>query len=186
MRNLVCLLEEPSAEEMLKGVLPRILPEDVYCQYMVFEGKQDLEKRLEKRLRGWRMPDTIFLIMRDQDSGDCREIKKGLQEKVRSAGKGDVSLVRIACHELESFYLGDLAAVEEGLSLSGLKERQEQGKYRNPDALANPAEEMYKITDFQYQKIAGSRAIAPLLNLEGGNRSRSFTVLLEGIEALSI
>lgn len=34
MRDLVCLLEEPSAREMLEGVLPRILPEDVHVKYV--------------------------------------------------------------------------------------------------------------------------------------------------------
>ena len=46
MSNLVCLLEEPSAEEMLKGVLPRFLPDNIQVKYIVFEGKQDLEKQL--------------------------------------------------------------------------------------------------------------------------------------------
>ena len=40
MTYLVCMLEEPSAEEMLKAVLPKILPKTVYVRYMVFEGKQ--------------------------------------------------------------------------------------------------------------------------------------------------
>ncbi|MDX8409536.1 MAG: hypothetical protein R8J84_05770 [Mariprofundales bacterium] len=38
MRCLVCLLEEPSAKEMLKGVLPRMLPDDVKITYIIFEG----------------------------------------------------------------------------------------------------------------------------------------------------
>ena len=44
MKNLVCFLEEPSAKEMLEGVLPRLLPADVKFTYIVFEGKQDLKK----------------------------------------------------------------------------------------------------------------------------------------------
>lgn len=54
MRRLVFCLEEPSAREMLKGLLPRFLPDDVAPTYLVFEGKQDLEKQLVKHLRGWR------------------------------------------------------------------------------------------------------------------------------------
>ena len=43
MKNLVCFLEEQSTREMLKGVLPRLLPQGVDCTYIVFDGKQDME-----------------------------------------------------------------------------------------------------------------------------------------------
>ena len=75
MKNLVFFLEEPSAREMLKGLLPRILPDNIRIQYVVFEGKQDLEKRLPIRLRAWQVPNALFVVMRDQDSGDCIGIK---------------------------------------------------------------------------------------------------------------
>ncbi len=52
MIHLVFCLEEPSAREMLKGLLSRILPDDVYPDYIVFEGKQDLMNQLARRLRG--------------------------------------------------------------------------------------------------------------------------------------
>ncbi len=59
--NLVFLLEEPSAREMLKGLLPRVLPAAVQPRYVVFEGKQDLEKNMIRRLRGWRAPNSVFV-----------------------------------------------------------------------------------------------------------------------------
>ncbi|MBU4304454.1 MAG: hypothetical protein KJ893_02340 [Candidatus Omnitrophica bacterium] len=46
MSELVFFLEELSAEAMLKGLLPRLLPPEVLVRYIVFEGKQDLEKQL--------------------------------------------------------------------------------------------------------------------------------------------
>ena len=39
MTQLVIFLEEPSEKEMLKGLLPRFLPENIYPIYIVFEGK---------------------------------------------------------------------------------------------------------------------------------------------------
>lgn len=75
MKTFVFFLEEPSALEMLEGVLPRILPADIQIRYLAFQGKQDLEKNLKKRLRGWRLPDSIFIVIRDQDSGDCKAVK---------------------------------------------------------------------------------------------------------------
>jgi hypothetical protein len=182
MTTLVCFLEEPSTEEMLKGLLPKILPDDVSPIFRVFEGKQDMEKRMPGILRAWRMPDCLFLVIRDQDSGDCAVVKERLTELCRAGGKED-ALVRIACRELESFYLGDLAAVEQGLSFRGLSAHQNNRKFRIPDNLGNPAQELVRLTAGRYQKVDGSRSIGPHLALDG-NHSHSFNVLLAGIRKL--
>ena len=126
MNHLVFFLEERSAREMLKNLLPRILPDlpdSVGVCYVVFEGKQDLENQLPRKLRGWRVPDTRFVVMRDKDQADCLTVKCRLVSICRDAGKPDV-LVRILCHELESWYLGDLNAVERGLQIAGLAQKQ--------------------------------------------------------------
>ncbi len=183
MKTMVFFLEEPSAKEMLAGVLPRILPDDIQIRYLVFRGKQDLEKNLQKKLRGWRLPDSVFVVMRDQDSGDCKAIKARLADLCRGAGQDGV-LIRIACRELESFYLGDLAAVKQGLGLKNLKGQQQGRKFRDPDALDNPAKELFRLTNNLYCKMAGSRAIAPFLSLEK-NCSISFNILLSGIKKLA-
>ena len=183
MMTLVLLLEEPSAKEMFIAILPKILPEDVTSKFIIFEGKQDLEKQLVRRLRGWRAPNTRFLIMRDQDAGNCcRTIKQNLFNLCREAGKPN-AIVRIACHEFESFYLGDLQAVEKGLVINGLSRLQNNQKFREPDNLSNPAQQLIGLTKKSYQKISGSRAIGPHLDLEN-NRSHSFGILLAGIRSL--
>ena len=71
MMTLVFFLEERSAGEMLKAVLPRIIPPTITTKFIVFEGKQDLEKQIERRLKGWQMPDTRFLIICDQVQKFC-------------------------------------------------------------------------------------------------------------------
>lgn len=180
MSHLVFCLEEPSAKAMLEKLLPRILPEGVSVGYIVFEGKQDLHKQLGKRLRGWQRPDTRFIVIRDQDSSDCIITKAELANICAEAGRAD-TMVRIACCELESWYLGDLQAVELGLKLKGLAKHQGSNKFRHPDALVNAAEELKKLTKGKYQKLSGSRAIAPHLSLSD-NKSTSFNVLIRGIE----
>jgi len=103
MRELVFFLEELSAEEMLRGILPRIIPADVVPRFIVFDGKQDLEGQLVKRLRGYRHPNALFVVMRDQDAQpNCKKIKRNLLKLCNQAGHQDV-LVRITCRELESF-----------------------------------------------------------------------------------
>ena len=182
MKRLVFLLEEPSAVEMLKGILPKVLPCDIHPDFKVFEGKQDLVKRLPGILRAWRVPHCCFVVLRDQDSGACNVVKQELMDLCRQAGKANV-LVRVACRELESFYLGDLAAVETGLDVSGLAGKQNNRKYRTPDRLGSPSRELARLTAGRYEKVAGSRAIAPHLHTEG-NKSHSFKILLTGIRKL--
>lgn len=179
MRELVFFLEEPSAREMLKGLLPRFVDSDIYCRYIVFEGKTDLENNIEHKLRCWNTPQTRFIVLRDQDSGNCELIKINLKQKCLASGKPE-TLVRIACHELESWYLGDLEAVEKGLDLPNLSRYQNNKKYRNADNLSNAAEELKRLTAYRYQKVDGSRRIGPFLDLTK-NTSRSYKVFINGI-----
>ena len=120
MKELVFMLEEASAGAMLEGLLPRVLDPRVQPRLMVFEGKQDLERQMVRRLRGYLNPQARFIVLRDQDSTpDCRVLKAALMRLCTQAGRDAVSLVRIACHELEAFYLADLRAVEAAWGLAG-------------------------------------------------------------------
>ncbi|KHD08910.1 hypothetical protein PN36_10255 [Candidatus Thiomargarita nelsonii] len=181
MKHIVFLLEEPSAKEMLEGLLPRLAPEVSY-RCIVFEGKQDLEKNLVKKIRAYRVPNSQFIVLRDQDAGDCYTIKQKLVELCQKANKAD-SLVRIVCRELESWYLADLKAVELGLKISGLAKHQGSQKYRSPDYLDYPSKELKHLTNDKYQKVAGSRKIGPHLDLTN-KRSNSFRVFIEGIRKM--
>jgi hypothetical protein len=183
MNELVFFLEEPSAEAMLEGLLPKIIPDGITWRTIVFEGKQDMEKRIIKRLRGYLNPGARFVVLRDKDAGDCIIIKRRLYEKCVQAGKPE-TLIRIACHELESWYLADLAAVEKGLGLNGLARRQNQSLFRDPDQVPNSAYELQRVTEDVYQKLSGSRAIAPYLDTNN-TRSHSFHAFVTGIQRLS-
>lgn len=137
-----------------------------------------MEKQLERKLRSYLNPDASFIIMRDQDSGDCHFIKERLMDKCRNAMKGNTT-VRIACRELESWYLADLAAVSSAFGMPHLASRQAESKYRNPDSIESPSAELKRLVP-SYQKVGGSRSIAPFLDLDN-NRSRSFSHFVESI-----
>lgn len=184
MRELVFLLEEPSAAAMLEGLLPRILASTISVRLIPFEGKQDLEKQVVKKLRGYLNPRARFIILRDQDSHpNCQALKASLLAKCLDSGKNEVSLVRIACHELETFYLADLTAVERGLAVQGLEKLQQRKKFRQPDLLGSPAAELATLTKQAYQKVSGSRAIGKHLDVEN-ERSASFRNLVSGIRRM--
>ena len=172
-----------SRREMLAGVLARILPTNWNVQYIVFEGKQDLLRRLQMRIRGWQLPNSFFLVLCDQDAQDCKCLKSQIAMMLLATGK--TTKIRIACHELENFYLGDLVAVAKGLSCSSVARLASKSIYRQPDLIANAPDQLKRITGNAYQKCSGSRAIAPYLDLSGGNRSNSFNALLSAIRELT-
>jgi hypothetical protein len=181
MKELVFFLEEESAKVFLKALLPRLLPEDIHVQYITFEGKQDLEKNIERKLRAYNTPILGFVILLDQDHEDCVALKAHLKKLCVQSGKTN-TLVRIACHHLESWYLGCLETV---LPLYGINpsKYQSKRKYRNPDALSYACEELKKLTHNQYQKISGSRQIGAVFPIDyNTNRSHSYRVFIDGIQ----
>lgn len=183
-KELVFLLEERSAKVMLESLLPRMLDERVEFRLIAFEGKQDLEKRMVMRMKGYVNTDARFVVMRDQDSDpNCLALKSRLLAKCHDSGRGAVSLVRIACKELETFYLADLKAVEKALSVKGVSEKQNIAKFRNPDYLVSPSHELKILSKHKYEKISGSRDIGQHLDIENV-RSDSFRNLVEGIRFL--
>lgn len=184
MKELVFLLEESSTKAMLESLLPRILDAGIKPRLLAFEGKQDLEKQMVKRMKGYLNPHARFIVMRDQDiAPDCSLIKEALLVRCAEAGRQGVSLVRIACRELESFYLADLAAVELGLGIKGLAKQQGITKFRQPDYLHNPSKDLLVLTKQRYQKVSGSREIGKHLDVSN-ERSSSFKNLIAGIKRM--
>lgn len=181
MTELVFLLEETSIVELLKTIVPSLVPEQVQCRYIPHEGKSDLEKSIPRKLRAWNTPGVQFVVVRDKDQGDCHTVKDRLIE-LCNQGRRPNTLIRIVCHHVESWYLGDLAAVERAFVLKGIAQRQDQQKFREPDSLSNAEQELRRLVP-QYQKIAGSREIAPHLDIDN-NRSHSFGVFLSGVRGL--
>ena len=88
-RYLEFLVEEQSMEAFLRGLLPRLLPEGCTFEIRVFQGKRDLVRRLESRLRGYRnwLPDEYRLVvMVDCDRDDCRTLKARLEDAAAGSG----------------------------------------------------------------------------------------------------
>lgn len=182
MTCLVFMLEEPSMAEVLRAILPRILPLGVEHRLIVHEGKQDLERSIPRKLRGWKDPDVRFVIVRDQDAADCHAVKRRLLEICWRAERPD-ALVRIVCRELESWFLGDLSAVEAAYQNCKVGYHQNKAKFRNPDRLGGAKIELQRLVS-EYQPLSGARAVAPHLEIER-NCSHSFQVFIRGVKRLA-
>lgn len=182
-KHIVFFLEERSAKALLDTLLPRLLPPDAFSFHCIpFDGKSALQRRMPRKLCAWQKQDT-FVVLHDQDSGNCNTLKTKLTGLCAEAGKPD-TLVRIACRELESWYLADLCAVEKGLEVKGLARHQDSSKYRDPDRQPNPAKTLQQLTSNKYQKVAGSRAIGPHLDLNN-TRSASFRNFITGVRRIA-
>lgn len=91
-------------------------------------------------------------------------------------------MFRIACRELENWYLGDFEAIEKVFAQVNANLFQKKAKFRNPDRL-NGAEEMKKLTK-DFSKAGTARKIAEHINLQQNN-SNSFKQLLQGIRKIT-
>lgn len=162
---------------LLDGLLPRLFP-DLPFLCVPHEGKQDLEQSVPRKLRAWREPGVRFVVLRDNDGGDCTALKERLQGLCSGGGRND-TLVRIACQELEAWYLGDPDALSEAFHQENLRGIGNRARFRDPDAVTRPSDELERLAP-AFQKVSGARMMAQHLSRER-NRSRSFQVTFDGI-----
>lgn len=151
------LVEEPSAEAALKNLVPKLMGEDISFNIHVFQGKQDLLKSLPKRLRGYRrwLPhDWYIVVLIDKDQEDCAQLKQKLEQTVNDEGfitRSNSSqnmklnvINRIAIEELESWFFGDVTALE--ITYPRIPRfLNKKRKFRNPDAIHNTAETLERV-----------------------------------------
>lgn len=177
------LLEEPSMENFLRIILPKILPEgfklDENCFLRPHNGKGDLMKSIPNKIRvfsNFHEPVKI-IILHDQDASDCVFLKRNILNLCQSNGNCPV-LVRIICRELESWYLGDMTAIEKVYPKFKAKNFQRKKKFRNPDS-CNAFDELKKIIP-EIQKGYASKNIPLYLNIDNNN-SISFQQFVTGL-----
>ncbi len=193
-------LEEPSTQETLKAILPKILSNDVTFDFLVFEGKDDLLNNLSARLMGYRwIPDNWrIMVLIDEDRRDCHELKAKLENaadgigfvtKSNAAPNENFQVVnRLAIEELEAWFFGDVEAMH--AAYSRIPENlQSKAKYRNPDAIrggTSEALERLLIRAHYYTgklpKTEVAQNIAQHMEPRR-NRSKSFQVFVEGLKA---
>lgn len=181
MKQVVFLLEEPSMKEFLDAFLPRMLPGlEFLC--VKHEGKKDLEKSIPRKLRAW--SDVSFIVVRDNDGADCRKVKSHLKELCRKNGHPE-TLVRIACQELEAWYLGEPQALAAAYSQPELSNLGCKAKYRDPDSLGRPSEELSRLIPEFRKREAARRMGGQMTTTEEGNSSRSFRIFVRGVRRVA-
>jgi predicted ATP-dependent endonuclease of OLD family len=174
--SLVVLVEGETEPIVLNALIGKLdIPRD-RVKIIVHQGVDSLEKSLPRKLRGWTDRTAKFLVMRDNDNGDCRARKAKLEKIAADAGKTDQTVVRIVCQEIEAWFLGDPMALE----AAGLLKKGARPKLlkRDPDTVIKPSKELERLVrryskHKSYQKKSGASKIAKHLTIEE-NRSISF------------
>lgn len=162
---------------LLDALLPRLFPGLPFL-CVPHEGKQDLDRSIPRKLRAWREPGVRFIVVRDNDGQDCIALKRRLTGLCREAGRAD-TLIRIACQELEAWYLGEPRALAAAFGDDGLRTLDAKARFRDPDTLLRPSMELRTLVH-EFQKVSGARRMADHLTLEH-NRSPSFHVFVQGV-----
>ena len=194
------LVEDESTEAALEVLLHRLSGDADGFSFAIFsfDGKDRMLAELGYRLipyqRG-RWADALVIVI-DQDRDDCMALKQQILEQALRAGLlsrdrtppiADV-IVRVAMSELESWFLGDPAAVRQAfpaLSDADLHVRGEVDALQ--DAWERLQQPLLARGYFQYRmpKVQTARRIAQHMTLTAGaNRSHSFNVLLKTLQSL--
>ncbi len=112
----------------------------------------------------------------------CRALKKALRELCGANHRPD-ALIRIACQELEAWYLGEPDALAEAFERDALRNLGRRARFRDSDAVVRPSDALEQLVP-EFQKVSGARRMARHLSRER-NRSTSFQMLMEGIAAVA-
>lgn len=175
--KLLFLLEEESCKECLNNILPRILPPHIEFICVAHTGKSDLQRSIPIKLKGWNEPNAKFIIVHDQDNHNCIDLKNKLKDLCLVSQKE--VLIRIVCTELESWYLGDLEALEQAYGGNICTDKNIH-KFRNPDSIINSKEKLKEVTQNKYQPVSGSRQISTYMDIRK-NKSSSFQIFVRGV-----
>lgn len=192
-------LEEPSAEEALKYLLPKIL-KDVSYEFHTFQGRDEMLKELPKRLKGeqWIPDNWRIIVLIDEDRRDCHELKAKLEKAAYEAGFVTKSSAapnenfqvvnRLAVEELEAWFFGDVEAMHAAYPKIS-RNLDAKAKYWNPDAIRGGTyealEHLLRQKNYYKGRISKptvARNIARHM-VPSRNSSRSFQVFVEGLKA---
>jgi hypothetical protein len=177
--HIELLVEEPSMEAFLAGLLPRLLPEDRTFLVHPFQGKGSLLGSLGARLRAyarWLPDDFRIVVVVDRDDEDCSVLKSQMEKIAHDAGlhtRSDANwqlVNRIAIEELEAWYFGDWEGVRQVYPRASAS-IPSRAPYRDSDAIKGGTWEAFERVMRQHgyfktglRKIEVARAIGAVVD----------------------
>lgn len=172
--------------ELLTIILSRVLPAPwrvgENCFIRPHEGKSDLRRSIPTKFKalGKSHYSMGFVILQDQDTNDCRQLKQelvGLCEANKASNT--TYIVRIVCHELEAWYIGDVDAIHSAFPRFNKEKHENTVMFRSPDDCVNPKMRLKKIVG-DYSQINTAKQMGQYLDVEH-NKSESFNQFITGV-----
>ena len=185
MDRIEFLVEEASVAEVLKLILPQIMPDPWVLDENYFirphEGKSDLKKSIPNKIKAYRKgPSVGIVVLQDLDSNDCKQLKTELVSLcAQNANENTPFLVRIVCHELEAWYMGDTKALSMVFPRFKPQKYKNKNHFRNPDNCVNPKNLLKSILGV-YPQIQKAREMGAKMDVNN-NLSESFNQFIQGI-----
>ncbi len=130
-----------------------------------------------QKMKSWNYGNPHFIILRDNDGGDCSVLRQKLCDIANQFPKP--FHVRIVCQELESWLLGDLEAIRRAYPNATVREK---AKFRKPDKLTNALQELGRLINV-HAKIDRAKNISQWFDFTK-NKSESFHVFINTLEQL--
>jgi hypothetical protein len=201
MSRLELLVEEPSMEEALRHLLPKIIGNRAEWKVINMRSKGRLMKELPNRLRGYKRrmnggENIKVIVLVDRDIDDCHALKRQLEAMARNAGLQTKTAAgaggaafqvvnRIAIDELEAWFMGDTTALQ--CAYTSLRSVRFPNYFNHPDnggtwERLHHFLKQHGIYRNSFPKIDAARNIAKHMEPER-NRSRSFQCFLQGVVA---
>lgn len=185
-------------EAFMRGLLPRLLPQDRTFEVHPFQGKQDFLAKLEPRLRGyaaWLPADWRIVVVVDRDDDDCHVLKSqmeeiggraGLLSRTRAGATPWQLVNRVAIQELEAWYFGDWEAVRAAYPHVA-PDPQARRQFRDPETIPGGTWEAFeRVMQARgyfrggLRKIEAARGIGAHID-PGRSRCHSFVTLCHAI-----
>ena len=172
-------------EIVLKAIL-KTLKIDNYTIFS-YQGREDLKKNFSNIIKNYFGYKFIFLI--DQDENNCKKIKKDIQELIPKKFNKNNYFIRIVCTELESWYWGDMEAIEKSFPRFNKENYLNKHTFKQVDLIKNPSKLLlnsipeFKKDTFLKKKFTAEK-ISPNLNINK-NTSPSFNHVVNAIKKLS-
>ena len=194
---LEVLVEDASTEEALKVLTPRVTSKHRSQRISSFNGKHDMLEKLPGRFRGyakWKLDCNVVVVI-DKDREDCTLLKSKIEDNARDCGLLDKTFgkypkrlaIRIAVTELETWFLGDPAAVNRAFPKVRETDLHIKGSV---DKILAPAKRLERVLQRRgyyrtgMPKLQVARLVAEHMEPDR-NKSPSFQLLMRTLRELA-
>jgi len=165
---IIFLVEDYSMRKFLEGILPRLGFEEHLFEIKHHRGKEDLISHLNQIIPTLSKRAQQIIVIIDRDKQDCVALKNNIKEKM--VWCSCEHKIRIACYELEAWFLGDMKAIAKCSHRFKARFFQGKKKFRDVDNIEKPSRVIEEIVPDWKERYSSkpqfAKEIAHFISLE--------------------